>query len=176
MQAPARIIERLERAPLALRSLVAIVSPHDARWRGPTGGWSIIEIVRHMGDEEVDDFRARLRSTLEDPARAWLPIDPEGWARDRKYIEDDLAEAVERICAERSVSLSWLRSLGEPAMVDWARVHQHPKFGPISAGDLLASWAAHDALHLRQIAKRLFELTQRDAAPASTTYAGEWGS
>lgn len=129
-----------------------------------------------MGDEEVDDFRARLRSTLEDPERTWAPIDPEGWARDRAYIDDNLPEAVERFCAERSASIIWLRSLGDLSRVDWARAHRHPKFGPISAGDLLASWAAHDALHLRQIAKRLFELTQRDAAPAATKYAGEWGS
>ncbi len=128
-----------------------------------------------MGDEEVDDFRTRLRNTLEDPSRAWPPIDPEGWARDRNYVEDNLPEAVERFCAERSTSMRWLRTLGDPSRVDWARAHAHPKFGPISAGDLLASWAAHDALHFRQISKRLFELTQRDAAPAGTKYAGEWG-
>lgn len=176
MQAPNRIVERLERTPLALRALAAMASPDDARWRNAADAWAIVEIVRHMGDEEVDDFRARLRNTLEDPERAWAPIDPEGWARDRKYIEDDLTQAVERFCAERSASMIWLRSLGDLARVDWTRAHKHPKFGPISAGDLLASWAAHDALHLRQIAKRLYELAQRDAAPAGTRYAGEWGS
>ncbi len=176
MHAPVRIIERLERAPHALRSIVGIASSEDATWRSPTGAWAIIEIIRHMGDEEVDDFRARLRSTLEDPSRAWPSIDPEGWARERKYIDDDLAEAVERFCEERTASLMWLSSLGDPSRVDWSLAHMHPRFGPITAGDLLAAWAAHDALHLRQIAKRLFELTQRDAAPAGTRYAGEWGA
>jgi len=37
--------------------------------------------VNHLVDEEEGDFRLRLRSTLEDPARDWPPIDPEGWAR-----------------------------------------------------------------------------------------------
>jgi hypothetical protein len=51
----------------------------------------------------------------------------------------------------------------------------HPKVGATAAGDVMASWAAHDALHLRQIAKRLWELAGRDGAPFRTGYAGEWG-
>jgi hypothetical protein len=40
----------------------------------------------------------------------------------------------------------------------------------------MASWAAHDALHLRQIAKRLYELTARDAGRYSAGYAGARGA
>ena len=40
--------------------------------------------------------------------------------------------------------------------------------------DLLTSWAAHDALHLRQIAKRLFQLAERDGGEYNSRYAGEW--
>jgi hypothetical protein len=47
-------------------------------------------------------------------------------------------------------------------------------FGPISAGDLAASWAAHDLLHIRQLVElrraRLLALT----APHRTEYAGDW--
>jgi hypothetical protein len=38
----------------------------------------------------------------------------------------------------------------------------------------MVSWAAHDMLHLRQIAKRLFQIAQRDGDGFSTDYAGEW--
>ncbi|NUP91044.1 MAG: DinB family protein, partial [Candidatus Sumerlaeia bacterium] len=51
--------------------------------------------------------------------------------------------------------------------------HRHPKAGPLRAGDLLAAWAAHDALHLRQIAKRLLDLARRDAGGFKTDYAGD---
>ena len=51
-----------------------------------------------------------------------------------------------------------------------------PKIGPIRAGDLLASWAAHDMLHLRQIAKRKFELIQQAGGEFTTDYAGPWGA
>jgi hypothetical protein len=58
--------------------------------------------------------------------------------------------------------------------VDWSVAYQHPKVGPIRAGDLLTGWAAHDALHLRQISKRLFQLAERDGAGFTSRYAGEW--
>ena len=72
---------------------------------------------------------------------------------------------------ERLRSVGWLRELRSP---DYSKAYVHPKFGSISAGQLLGSWAAHDALHLRQIAKRLHGLATRDASPHGVGYAGEW--
>ena len=69
---------------------------------------------------------------------------------------------------ERKASVEWLRSL---AGVDWERTYQHPKIGPLRAGDLLAAWAAHDFLHLRQIASTRVALVQMAAGQFSTRYA-----
>jgi hypothetical protein len=161
----------MQRFPAALRAIAAELADADARWRPPDGSWSILEIVRHLGDEEVDDFRTRVRSTLEDPAATWPPIDPEGWARERRYNEDDLAAALDRFETERRRSLEWLRDLSDP---DWSRAHEHPKLGSMRAGDVLVAWVAHDALHLRQIAKRLYQLSARDGEAYSPDYAGSW--
>src|SRR5690606_10869240 len=132
----------------------------------------ILEVICHLADEEADDFRARTRLTLEDPAREWPKIDPEGWARDRNYNERDLSAELDRFAAARAESLAWLRSLHEP---DWQSTHEHPR-GNLTAGDLMASWAAHDALHLRQIARRLHELAARDAPGRDIGYAGPWSA
>ena len=64
-----------------------------------------------------------------------------------------------------------LHALKDP---DWSRFKEHPRFGPMIAGDLLAAWCAHDALHLRQLARRLHQLAQRDAAGGTIRYAGDW--
>ena len=165
------LIRRLEPFSGALGALLSGVTPDEARFRPASGAWSIVEIVNHLVDEEVDDFRARVRSTLEDPSREWPPIDPEGWARDRRYQDRELAASLARFAEERRASVAWLRSLRSP---DWTRAAVHPKVGSMHAGMLLASWAAHDALHLRQIAKRLYELAGRDGDPYTTLYAGEW--
>ena len=170
---PGPIINRLDAFARTLRAAVAGLSEKDARFKPPSGAWSILEIVNHLADEEVEDFRARLEQTLRDPTLPFPAIDPEGWARERRYNERELAESVARLIAERRRSIAWLGSLREP---DWSRAHEHPRFGPLSAGMFLASWAAHDALHLRQIAKRLYELAARDGQPYSVRYAGEWGA
>jgi hypothetical protein len=167
------LIARLELLPAALPGLCAGVTAEDARWKPPSGAWSILEIVNHLADEESRDFRTRIEFTLSEPQKDWPGINPEGWARDEWYNERDLGESAARFVSERRASLAWLRGLRSP---DWDRAHRHPRFGPMPAGMLLGAWAAHDALHLRQIAKRLFELSERDAAPHPVRYAGEWGT
>jgi hypothetical protein len=166
-----RLIDGMERFGAALPAVVAGLDAAACRWRPAAGGWSVLEIVRHLGDEEVEDFRARLRRTLEDPGRAWDPIDPERAAVERRYNDGDFGEAIDRFVTERRDSVAWLRGLGR---ADWATTHHHPRFGGMRAGDLLVSWAAHDALHLRQIAKRLHQMALDQGAGFDAAYAGAW--
>jgi len=167
-----RLIVSLEAFPKVLRACTAELSPDEPARRGPGASWSILEVVAHLADEESEDFRARLRSTIEDRMREWPAIDPEGAAASRGYNSRELAAEVERFSSERAASVEWLRSLDG---VDWSTTHEHPRFGPISAGELMTSWVAHDQLHLRQITKRRFELAQH-AGGFPTRYAGQWGA
>ncbi|GJQ29492.1 MAG: hypothetical protein HBSAPP03_13760 [Phycisphaerae bacterium] len=169
------LIDRLEAFGHALPGVVACVTAEDARWKPPHGAWSILEIVCHLEEEERRDFRLRLFQTLRDASQPWAPNDPEAWAREGRYHARDLRAMVRAFVAERAESVTQLRLITAGRPVDWTIAYQHPKVGPVYAGELLASWAAHDALHLRQIAKRMFELAGRDAPGFSTRYAGEWG-
>ena len=72
------LIGRLAGFAETLPSAVAVIPDADARWRPEQGGWSILEIVAHLADEEIDDFRMRTELTLRDPELPWPPIDPEG--------------------------------------------------------------------------------------------------
>lgn len=172
--------QRLAAFPGVLRAITADISPKDARWRPESGAWSIVEIVAHLGDEERLDFAARVQLTLESPNTAWPEIDPEGWARKKKYRARSLPEEVERFCRLRGETLMWVLMLKAEARLGvkqpWDNVHEHPSLGPLRAGDVFAAWCAHDWLHLRQIAKRMYELTGRDAGGYSTAYAGRWGA
>lgn len=166
-----RLINSLDRFRTVLPVLTNDLDDETVRWRPPSGSWSILEIVCHLADEEVEDFRTRVRMTLEDPTQDWPPIDPEGAAQSRDYNSADLNDVLARLLKERKDSVEWLRGLQDP---DWDKAYQHPKFGPIKAGEVLAAWVAHDHLHTRQIAKRLFEMSARDGAPYSVRYAGDW--
>jgi len=67
-------------------------------------------------------------------------------------------------------SLAWLAGLDSP---NWAAVAVAP-FGSISAGDILASWAAHDLLHLRQLIELHWAYQRQQVAPYEVRYAGDW--
>lgn len=166
-----RLIKRMEFFPQVIKALTLGLNEDEAYWQPEGGGWSIIEIVSHLIDEETMDFRTRLGATLTDPDQAWDPIDPDTWAREGNYQERDLSAVVSLFANERAESVRWLRS---DENADWSRTHEHPKMGTISAGDLLASWAAHDALHLRQIARRLYEIALHDMPGFSAEYAGSF--
>ena len=167
------LIQSLTRFPAILRAVMAEVDDATLRRQGGADGaaWSIVEILCHLADEEVEDFRTRLQLTLRDPKADWPGIDPEGVARSRGYQDQNPHEALDRFLRAREESLVWLASLGD---ADWSRAKVHPRLGTLRAGDLLASWAAHDLLHLRQIAKRLYESVNAAAEPYETEYAGRW--
>ncbi len=125
----------------SLPSLVTGLSDAQFRWKPPSGNWSVLEILAHMVVEESDDFRPRVKSTLEDPSRPWPDYDPEGIVVEEKFNEKDPHEVLREFVRERTRSLDWLASLQKP---DWSLAYQHPRIGPLRAGDLFVSWVAHD--------------------------------
>lgn len=169
---PDALCLRLGGFPKALRALVAMASAEDTRWKPAPEHWSILEVCCHLRDEEREDFAVRLASTLRDPAAPWPRLELEGIADRRGYNAQDLSLVLDEFAALRAENIAWLA--GERATADFTKCHPHARFGPLHAGMLLASWAAHDALHARQIARRLHELSARDAGPYSIRYAGEW--
>jgi hypothetical protein len=153
-----------------IRTLVADVDDEQLRWKPAPGKWSILEVVNHLRDEERDDFRTRLDLLLHHPGQTWPPIDPPGWAIERRYNERNRDESLNGFLAERAASLEWLKRIGTP---DWSRSYDHP-LGRLSAGDLMVSWLAHDYLHIRQIGRLHWEYLSVVAPSFERGYAGEW--
>ncbi len=164
---PAALADRLDSSGDVIYRSVLGVDDRQLRWKPAPEKWSILEVLVHLVEEEQLDFRPRLASTLEDPSRPWPPIDPEAWAKERRYNERDPAEALAEWRRERSASTEWLRGLVSPA---WDNAYHHP-MAKIRAGDLMVSWLAHDQIHIRQIAHlKVLWLAERKA-PYSTRYA-----
>jgi hypothetical protein len=160
----------LARGAEIVTSLVAGVSAEEARVRPAPEAWSLLEVVCHLHDEEREDFRPRLDVVLHRPEEAWTRIDPAAWVTERQYNTRDLAQTLQAFLAERERSLAWLGTLSAP---DWSREYRAP-FGPITAGDLLASWAAHDLLHTRQLLELRRARLLAQTEPHRTQYAGDW--
>ncbi|HSR31429.1 MAG TPA: DinB family protein [Anaerolineae bacterium] len=164
------LTSQMAKDAVGIRALVQGISEHQARWRPAPDSWSILEVVNHLLDEEREDFRVRLEVTLQRPGEPWPPIDPQGWVAQRKYNEQDLEPSLTEFLSEREASLGWLRGLSVP---NWQATYESP-FGPISAGDLFASWVAHDLLHMRQLVELHWAYTTSALEPYSVDYAGAW--
>jgi hypothetical protein len=168
---PAEAARALRDTGAALVALASAFRGEEARWRPEPGRWSALEVINHLADEEMEDFRARVRMTLDDPGQSWPENDPEGWPEARGYATRDVGESIARFAAARADSVAWLEGLGEAAH---GRPHLHPRHGPLGVGDLLAAWMAHDLMHLRQLTRLRFAQLRGRAGERATRYAGEW--
>ncbi len=153
-----------------IRALVHGVTDEQACWRPSPECWSILEVVNHLYDEEIEDFRTHLDIVLHRPDQPWPSIDPESWVTERQYNQREIGESLRNFLDAREESLVWLRELSFP---NWEATYEAP-FGQITAGDLLASWVAHDLLQMRQLVELHWAYTTLLLRPHKVDYAGPW--
>ena len=164
------IIERMSANAGIFESLTKALTSEQASWKPAPDKWSILEVVNHLYDEEREDFRQRLQLVLRDAALPWPPIAPQEWVITRAYKERDLGQSVISFLLEREKSLTWLRTLRSPKLES----RHDREAGSLRAGDLLASWLAHDFLHIRQLTRLHWQYITAIADPFQTDYAGPW--
>lgn len=164
-------IERLAANRLVFEGLVNGITAGQAKWKPSPDKWSILEVINHLHDEEREDFRQRLDLVLTNPEQPWRRIDPQTWVTSRQYNQRDLNTSLNNFSTEREKSLSWLKQLTTP---NWSNRYEHPDGSRITAGDLLASWLAHDYLHTRQLARLHWQYVAVIADPFQTNYGGPW--
>jgi hypothetical protein len=163
-------IDRFAKNRGVFAGLLRGVRADQAKWRPAPDTWSMLEVVNHLCDEEREDFRQRIEIVLADPNQPWPAIDPRGWVTTRGYNARDLDTSLDNFFVEREKSLAWLSQLSSP---NWANSNEGPN-GILTAGDLLASWLAHDFLHVRQLARLHWQYVGAIADPYQTTYGGPW--
>jgi hypothetical protein len=164
-----RAVVRLSRGRDTIRALASNVDDDQAHWKPAPDKWSIVEVINHLYDEERADFRLRIHILFERPEDPWPVVDPETWCSARHYNDRRLFESLETFTVERNKSLEWLSGLGS---VDWNAGREHPRLGHLTAGDLLASWVAHDYLHVAQLARLHKSYHDHTSPPFSSRYAG----
>ena len=142
------LIDQLAQQGDVFRALFSVLTQGERVWKADPEKWCALEVLCHLHDEEREDFRARLRSTVETPLAPWPKLDPPAWVTERKYIEQDLDAMLRKFLREREASVTWLREVKDEA---WGNAYLHPKVGPVSCDLLLANWVAHDLHHIRQL-------------------------
>ena len=165
-----RIIENLSANRDVFSTLLMGRLEDEYLWKPNDTKWCLLEVVCHLYDEEREDFRARVKHTLETPEEPLPMFDPIAWVKDRNYIEQNYNQMVVKLLEERNNSINWLKSLKEP---NWGNAYPHPKLGPLSAEHFLANWLAHDFLHFRQITGLQFQFLKAKSEN-DLSYAGIW--
>src|SRR5260370_25531106 len=147
-----------------------LVDLDDAIWRARPAPreWSPVEIVCHVRDEEAEAFGARLGVVLARGA-VFAAIDPERWAVERRYQEQEPRAALAALRERRAATLAFLASVEPPRLT---HAVPHARTGQLSGLDLLAAWVTHDRLHVAQLAATLARLGADRWAPLRAEYAG----
>lgn len=168
-------LTELAQFPRVLDALLAGLDEEGWRARPAPAEWAPVEIVCHLRDEEVEDFGARFRVAVEGGS-SFVPIDPERWATERRYAEDDGPRALSAFRERRAASLRFVDAFAHSrqafAPLQLLRPVEHARLGSLSGLDILAAWVEHDRLHLAQLAATLARGWATRWAPLHTEYAG----
>ncbi len=153
-----------------IRALTANISQAEAQAKPTPETWSILEVICHLYDEEREDFREHLDFILHRQNEEWHRIEPQGWVSSRKYNEKDFIDMQIKFFEERRKSLDWLIDLSD---AQWD-ITFTSEFGSVPAGEMFASWVAHDNLHIRQLVELKRFQIEKIAQPYQIGYAGDW--
>ncbi len=164
------LYQELKNSTEMIRTLLSNVTQAEAHLKPDADSWSVLEVTCHLYDEEREDFRDHLDLILHRQNEEWQVIDPQGWVTQRKYNEQDFSEMQQKFFAEREKSLEWLQGLSSS---NWETTYTS-QFGSMKAGDMLASWVAHDNLHIRQLVELRRMRIENITKPYEIGYAGDW--
>ncbi len=162
--------EQLASSTEMIRALLDGISQEEAQFQPTPETWSILEVICHLYDEEREDFREHLDFIIHSQNKEWPQINPRAWVAERRHNEQNFHEMHEKFFDERENSLGWLQSLSN---IDWDKNYTS-EFGKMPAGEMFASWIAHDNLHIRQLVELRQHRIENITKPYDIRYADDW--
>ncbi len=131
----------------ALRRVTRGLADDVLRQPEQEGKWSVLQVVRHLGDAEIA-IGFRFRKIMAEPGCSIPAIDQDAWASTFAYNTGTLHQAIDDFEAVRKINLRLLRNT-DPALL--ARFGIHEERGEESVARAIALYAGHDLYHLAQI-------------------------
>jgi len=147
----AELVDALAATPDRLRELLR-GQPAEALSRGPGGGgWSAIEVVRHVRDVvQVYGMRFKWMILEDDP---FLPnYDEDRWVAQSPDGPAQLEAMLDELAAHRAETVRLLRALPPDG---WSRRGRHEVLGEVELEPYVRHQLAHEEQHLAQLAAAL---------------------
>jgi hypothetical protein len=110
--------------------------------------WSVRQIVHHVADSHMNSF-VRLKLALTEDRPTIRPYDQEAFAELPDTAAAPLHLSIQLL---RGLHARWTYLFEQLTEEQWARPAIHPESGDFSPDTLLATYADHGEVHLRQIA------------------------
>jgi hypothetical protein len=130
--------------------LTGRISPELLSRQPSPGQWSALECLQHLVDTEPI-FSTRVRAFLAGQDFPAFDPDSQGTLLDAGRPPVELARTFANL---REESLAALSQLG-PA--DLGRKVRHQELGPVTLGEMIHEWAAHDLMHTVQGERALMQ-------------------
>ncbi|HEY2433244.1 MAG TPA: DinB family protein [Vicinamibacterales bacterium] len=151
----------LLQAPRVIEGLVAGAPRAALEWRERSGAWTAVEVLAHLADAEITDWPPRVERILAGGGR-FPPFDREaGFERYRGWDAEALVGEFGQLRRANVDTLDRL-ALTAPHL---RMTGEHPEFGTVTLGQLLATWAAHDMAHVSQVGRILTRAFGRHVGP-----------
>lgn len=147
MEPMQELIDRLSTFPSRLTNAVSGVTEDAARVLEKEGGWSVADVVAHLGDLELV-YAVRIRTIVSgDVPQPLTPLEQNAWV-ERVHRREPLAELLENFRFHRAYNIALLQRLSEEEL---ERAGIHPQYGPLTVRGAAERLTRHDEKHLAQI-------------------------
>jgi hypothetical protein len=142
-------IDEIEALPQAVSDVVCTLTDEQLDTPYRPGGWSVRQVVHHMGDSHLNSL-VRFKWALTEDRPTIKAYDEAGWALlpDYKLVPLDVGLEFLRLLHVRWVVL--LRALGPD---DLARTFVHPDSGQVPLRTNVGVYAWHGRHHLAHITR-----------------------
>lgn len=132
---------------------IASADPRDLAWTPPSGKWSALLNLAHIGRHH-EVMRERLDRVLAEDNPSfprYRETDDAGWSAWEALPAE---ETLRRLRERRDGFVSWLNGLSPD---QWRRTGTHAKFGTMQVSHWLEFFLVHEAHHLYVALQRLAE-------------------
>ncbi|HRH49919.1 MAG TPA: DinB family protein [Panacibacter sp.] len=156
-------LEILERTPTVIRALLSAASKEWVMNNEGAETFSPYDVVGHLIQGEKTDWPERIKVILEyGTTKTFMPYDR--FAMFTESAGKPIAELLNEFEQLRKVNIEWLRSLNL-SETDFMKKGNHPTFGEVTLGQLVATWVVHDLTHLSQITRVMAKQYKEEIGP-----------
>lgn len=144
-------VSLLARTPASLTAMLSGLPESWLRATEGEGTWSPHDVIGHLVHAERTDWMTRARHIRARDARPFVPFDRTAQLRGADETLDERLDEFARLRREHLAELaSWRLTASD---LDLPGLH--PELGPVTLGQLLATWVVHDLDHVAQIARTM---------------------